>query len=326
MADRDGGAGWRPSAKRRRAAHRLADRTRRRAAHLRADRARRRAHARRVAEKLRSPITRFPAGALAPLPEPLRRARRLDPDFARRLARIADRSRVPWELMLAVLRARGHHGPVPADRAHLRTLARRLVELGARKNPRRAVRRLARARLFSADLDPPLPARRSRFVQRVVALAHYNRAVGLRGLVRGLNRVRARLARLVLKSRRLAIYPGGEADIESGLTDVRVLVLLRYLSSRYREVTVTSLTTGHSYFTASGNVSAHSYGRAVDIAALNGTSILGNQEPGGLTERALRHILLLPKELEPSELISLFALGGPSFALADHADHIHAGY
>jgi hypothetical protein len=36
--------------------------------------------------------------------------------------------------------------------------------------------------------------------------------------------------------------------------------------------------------------------------------------------------MLLPKRLQPSELISLFDLGGPAFALADHADHIHAGY
>jgi hypothetical protein len=229
--------------------------------------------------------------------------------------------------MLAVLRARGQDGPDPASRGRLRSLARRLVALGARESTRRAVRRLARTTAFSAQLEPPLPtARRSRFVQRVVALAHYNRAVGLRGLVKGLKRVKARLARLVLESRRLVVYPGGEADIKSGLTDVRVLVLLRYLASRYREVTVTSLTTGHSFLTASGNVSAHSYGRAVDIATLGGVSILGNQEPGGLTERALRRIMLLPEELEPNELISLFALGGPSFSLADHADHIHVGY
>ena len=240
-------------------------------------------------------MTRFPAGALEPLPDPLPRARRLDAAFAAQLAHVADRYRVPWELVLAVLRARGHDGSVPAQRAHLRLLARRLVVLGARRNPRLAVRRLARARLFTDALGPPLMARRSRFVQRVVALAHYNRAVGLRGLVRGLTRVQKRLARLVLKSRRIAIYPGGQADIESGVTDVRVLVLLRYLSSRYREVTVTSLTAGHSLLTASGNVSAHSYGRAVDIAALNATPILGHQVPGGLTERALRHILLLPE-------------------------------
>jgi hypothetical protein len=45
-----------------------------------------------------------------------------------------------------------------------------------------------------------------------------------------------------------------------------------------------------------------------------------------LTERALWNILLLPEELRPRELISLFELGGPSFALEDHADHIHVGY
>jgi hypothetical protein len=144
--------------------------------------------------------------------------------------------------------------------------------------------------------------------------------------VRGLKAVRPRLARRVLRSRRLDIYPGGRADIAGKVTDVRVLVLLLYMSSRYREVTVTSLTSGHSFLTASGNVSLHSHGRAVDIAALNGRSILGNQEPGGLTERALWKIMLMPKELQPSELITLFELGGPSFALADHADHIHAGF
>ena len=228
--------------------------------------------------------------------------------------------------MLAVRRARGHDGAVPASSERLRVLARRLVRFGARKNPRRSVRRLARAIALRADPERPRPIRRRALVRRVVALAHLNRAIGLRGLVRGLERVKRRLARQLLDSKRLVIYAGGRHDIESGFTDVRVLVLLRYLSSRYRDVTVTSLTTGHSFFTASGNVSAHSYGQAVDIAALNGRPILGNQEPGGLTERALHQILQLPGHLEPSQLISLFELGGPSFAMADHADHIHVGY
>lgn len=262
------------------------------------------------------------AGLLDPLPP----ARRLDPGFAATLKRVADRSRVAWEPMLAMLRARGKIGPVPASRAELRTLARRLVARGARRHPRRAVRRLAEARPSKPAVKPSQPSLRAIFAERVVALAHYNRAVGLRGLVRGLEAEEQRLARRVLRSRQLAIYAGGRIDVKSGVTDVRVLVLLLYLSSRYSEVTVTSLTTGHSYLTAAGNVSAHSHGRAVDVAALNGTSILGHQEPGGLTERALRSIMLLPKELRPSELISLFELGGPSFALADHADHIHVGY
>src|SRR5918992_1211722 len=298
------------------------------------------AHARRTARRARiqarrariharrsqpSPLARFPRAALE-APEPLPPARRLEPGFARRLERVAARFRVPWELMLAVRRARGHDGAVPASPKRLRVLARRLVRLGARRNPRRAVRRLARAIALRAQAMNDRTVPRHPLVRRVVALAHLNRAIGVRGLVRGLKPVKRRLARQVLESRRLMIYPGGRHDIGTGFTDVRVLVLLRYLSSRYREVTVTSLTSGHSFFTASGNVSAHSYGQAVDIAALNGHPILGNQEPGGLTERALHKILLLPGALEPSELISLFELGGPSFALADHADHIHVGY
>jgi Transglycosylase SLT domain len=252
------------------------------------------------------------------------RVRRLDARFASRLLRIASRSGVAWELMLAVLRARGKDGAAPATRAQLRALARRLVRLGARRHPRRAARRLALARAFAAE--PRLMRRGPSFADRVVALMYYNRSVGLRGLVRGLRAVKPALARQVLRNRRLEIYPGGRADIRNGRIAARVLLLLDYLSRRYREVTVTSLKTGHSHLTASGNVSAHSYGRAVDVAALNGAPILGNQERGGLTESALWRILLLPDEVAPDQLISLFRLGGPSFALDDHADHIHAGY
>ena len=73
-------------------------------------------------------------------------------------------------------------------------------------------------------------------------------------------------------------------------------------------------------------ISAHVYGLAVDIAALNGKTIYGNQEPGGLTERAVRNILRLPVTLQPRQVISLLGLGGSSFPMADHADHIHVGY
>ncbi len=30
--------------------------------------------------------------------------------------------------------------------------------------------------------------------------------------------------------------------------------------------------------------------------------------------------------MEPDEVISLFNFGGPSFAMGDHADHIHVGF
>src|SRR5439155_424822 len=43
-------------------------------------------------------------------------------------------------------------------------------------------------------------------------------------------------------------------------------------------------------------------------------------------DRAGRHVLLLAHELMPRLVISLLGLGGPSFPLANHYDHIHIGY
>jgi hypothetical protein len=161
---------------------------------------------------------------------------------------------------------------------------------------------------------------------RIAALTRYNHAVGLAGLVKGLNAVKDRLEQRVLDSERIDVYDAGRGDIAAGRIDVRVLTLLLYLAQKYDGVAVTSLVTGHGYYARPGVPSMHAFGRAVDIAALRGVPILGNQEPGGITERALRDILLLPEELQPEQLISLFDLGGPSFAAADHNDHIHAGF
>ncbi|MBW8060404.1 MAG: hypothetical protein FVQ78_08790 [Solirubrobacterales bacterium] len=251
------------------------------------------------------------AGALGSLPDPLPPAKRLDAEFLGSLTRIARaHDDVGWALLLAIVRARGARGPAPASAAELRRLARRIAALGAR-SPAVLARNL---------LD------RRRDVLRAIALVHYNRAVGWRGLTRGLKAVAGRLERRVLASKRLQIYAGGRADVRAGKVDVRVLTLLLYLARRYDSVTVSSLISGHSFFTSAGRPSNHAFGQAVDVTALNERSILGSQQPGGATERALRRILLMPRELRAEELISLFDLGGPSFAAPDHADHIHVGF
>ena len=96
-------------------------------------------------------------------------------------------------------------------------------------------------------------------------------------------------------------------------------------------VRISCLISGHSYLTDSGNVSAHVFGRAVDVAAVGGVDILGHQGPGTVTERAVRLLLMLPRQVAPKQIISLMDLDGPtgntgSFALPDHYDHIHVGY
>ena len=89
---------------------------------------------------------------------------------------------------------------------------------------------------------------------------------------------------------------------------------------------MSSLFSGHGKFSRPGVVSAHTYGHAVDIAAVGEISIAGHQQPGGITEAAVRSLLLLPAELQPQQVISLLGLGGPSFPLRDHGDHIHVGF
>jgi hypothetical protein len=144
--------------------------------------------------------------------------------------------------------------------------------------------------------------------------------------VRGLAWAKPRLEARLLRDDRVGTYEGGRFDIDAGRVDVRVLALIAYLAETYDEVTVSSLQSGHRLYSRPGVISAHVYGLAVDISALGGTPIAGNQEPGGLTEEAVRNILLLPPELMPRQVISLLGLGGPSFPLGDHGDHIHVGY
>ena len=245
------------------------------------------------------------------LPDPTPPSKRLTKPFARNLRYASARAGVHWSLVLGVLRARGERGSVPATKRGLNRLAKNLARLGARKDEWNAALALEG---------------RTAFADRTVALARYHRAVGLRALVRGLRWARPTLAKKLLNDKRVTIYPGGREDIRAGKTDVRVIVLIRYLAEAHGQVTVSSLTSGHRFFSRPGVVSAHTYGQAVDIAALEGKSIAGNQEPGGLTEMAVRNMLLLPAELRPNQLISLLGLGGPSFPMSNHDDHIHAGF
>ena len=245
------------------------------------------------------------------LPDPTPPAKRLAPGFARTLRSVARRERVSWNVLLGVLRASGHEGRVPATGRQMRSLSHRLRKAGVRRN--------AEAGLIAYSGS-------ATFAEQAIALSRYNRAVGLRALVRGLAASKGTFERRILASRRIHLYALGRADVASGRIDVRVLVLMLYLARTYHEVTVSSLQTGHRLFARPGVVSAHIHGLAVDISALGNVSIAGNQQPGGLTEQAVRDILFLPAELQPRQVISLLGLGGPSFPLADHGDHIHVGY
>ncbi|HEU4701682.1 MAG TPA: lytic murein transglycosylase, partial [Conexibacter sp.] len=136
------------------------------------------------------------------------------------------------------------------------------------------------------------------------------------------------LQRVVLADRRLTIYGCGRRDVAVGAIDRRVLATLEFLSASGLKLTVTSLQCGHGYYTASGNVSEHSSGNAVDIAAVNDIPISGHQGSGSITDITIRRLLTLQGTMKPHQIISLMTYPGTdnTLALPDHADHIHVGF
>lgn len=246
------------------------------------------------------------------LPDPTPPALRLKPRFAKHLRSVARTNHVSWALMLGVLRAEGHNGAAPANLGGLRVVASRLSQLGVQNVSPWAA-------MFSLSSN-------ASFADRATALSHYYRAIGLRALVNGLVAEKTNLGQKVLNDSRVSIYAGGRGDIESGRVNVRVLAAIEYLADSFGQVSVSCLISGHRLYARPGVISAHIFGLAADISAVGGTSIIGHQQAGGITERAVRDLLLLPPELMPKQVISLLGLGGPSFPLANHYDHIHIGY
>ena len=137
------------------------------------------------------------------------------------------------------------------------------------------------------------------------------------------------LQRRVLADPNVELYECGRRDIRAGLIDRRVLATLEFLAASGLKPTVTSLSCGHGFYTASGNVSEHSSGNAVDIAAVNGIPITpATQGEGSITDITIRRLLTLQGTMKPHQIISLMTFEGTdnTLALPDHNDHIHVGF
>jgi hypothetical protein len=278
---------------------------------------------RKVAPKrvVRKPVRQAPeiegpaAGATVwlnrAMPDPTPPEARLSQYFADHLVPSSQKQHLDWALVLGVLRADGGLGPRPTSLGGLESTELRLAKLGAGTSAWRA----ARAYLgTSAAAD------------RAVALMHLYRAIGMDAVVQGLEAQRYALGHKLLSDKRVSIYPGGIGDVASGRVNVRVVAMIEYLADTFGQVSVSCLITGHRLYARPGVVSAHIYGLAADISVLADTPIVGHQQPGSITQRAVKALLLLPAGMLPKQVISLIGMGGPSFALADHYNHIHVGY
>jgi Transglycosylase SLT domain len=115
-------------------------------------------------------------------------------------------------------------------------------------------------------------------------------------------------------------------DLEQGRVDPRIVGLIGAITQAH-QLTISSLRSDHSMYTAEGGVSNHYYGRAMDIAAVDGVSCTETSPTGPCAELA-RTLAALPAPAMPTELIYCFDVdgAGPAFARSDHCDHIHAGY
>lgn len=142
---------------------------------------------------------------------------------------------------------------------------------------------------------------------------------------------KAQLQKRVLADENLEIYAVGRQQIASGLIDRRVLATLAYLSANGHKVSVSSLSRPGS-ITSSGNVSDHSSGNAIDIAAVDGEIIsAATQGRGSITDTTIKRLLQLQGTVRPHQIISLMTpadFGGADniLALPDHDDHIHVGF
>jgi len=132
----------------------------------------------------------------------------------------------------------------------------------------------------------------------------------------------------VLSDPNVQLYACGRRDIETGQIDQRVLATMEFLSASGLKPTVSALKCGHSLLTSSGNVSEHSSGNALDIAAVNGIPIVGHQGAGSITDITIRRLLTLQGNSKPHQIISLMTFPGTdnTLALPDHYDHIHVGF
>jgi membrane-bound lytic murein transglycosylase B len=115
-------------------------------------------------------------------------------------------------------------------------------------------------------------------------------------------------------------------DLTSGAIDPRIVGLIGAITQDH-QITISALRSDHSQYTTEGNVSNHYFGRAMDIAAVDGVSCTDTAPTAPCGELA-QTLAYLPAPAHPTELIYCYDVDGPgpAFARSDHCDHVHVGY
>ena len=127
----------------------------------------------------------------------------------------------------------------------------------------------------------------------------------------------------VLHDPNIDLDASGVADLRAGRIDPRIIAVLEQVSKRH-QIGVSALLSDHGARTVNGSLSNHHFGRAVDIATVDGRPV----SPGNEAARELAATLLrLDPRIRPTELGSPWDLDDPvAFTDGDHQNHIHVAF
>ena len=128
-----------------------------------------------------------------------------------------------------------------------------------------------------------------------------------------------------LRARGLEVPGAAATDVEAGRVTPELRLLLRTLAREHR-LSVSVFVSGHPYEVfGTDSPSNHSFGRAVDIWAVDGRPVAGMAPD----DPALVRVLRRARELGSDEIggpADLDGPGGVHFANALHRDHVHIGF
>jgi len=132
-------------------------------------------------------------------------------------------------------------------------------------------------------------------------------------------------AAAVLAHPNLELPDSARWDVQAGRVDPRLLELIAALAAD-RRLAVTVLATGHPRDVfATGRVSNHTVGRAVDVWAVDGQAVVAQRQPDGPVA-ALARAALAAGVTELGGPWDLDGPGGRSFANTVHQDHLHLAF
>jgi hypothetical protein len=127
----------------------------------------------------------------------------------------------------------------------------------------------------------------------------------------------------LLDNHHVTLDADGIADLRAGRIDPRIVSVLTALSQKHT-ITVSAMCSDHPQLTAGGSVSNHWFGRAMDIATVDG-------QPVGPGNAAAKQVALelgkLSPGIRPTEIGSPWAIADPAyFSDAAHQNHLHVGF